>query len=277
MKFRAPDHDRMMKLAADNKQKYAQAHPFPSIYFDNVFQPESLSEVLNEFPDPSAIKWRKFANSYEDKKLASRGEHQFGEATKQLAHYLNSAPFLSFLEELTGIPALISDPFFDGGGLHQIVPGGFLKIHADFNKDNRTGLDRRLNVLVYLNKNWKEEYGGHFELWNKQMTKSEAKILPLFNRMAIFSTTHDSYHGHPDALRCPPDMTRKSFAAYYYSNGRPAEEVYETAPTVFQMRPGEEHLKDIEDQRKARKAAERKVKKIIKSLVPPILYGKIVD
>ena len=104
---------------------------------------------------------------------------------------------------------MIPDPSFDGGGLHQILPGGFLKVHADFNKHDKTKLDRRLNVLIYLNKNWKEEYGGHFELWDRTMHHSEIRILPIFNRMAIFSTTDSSFHGHPDALKCPEGMTRK--------------------------------------------------------------------
>ena len=76
-----------------------------------------------------------------------------------------------------------------GAGQHEIKPGGLLKIHADFNKHNISGLDRRLNVLVYLNKDWKEEYGGHFELWDKDMKHCVKKILPTFNTMAIFSTT----------------------------------------------------------------------------------------
>jgi len=92
---------------------------------------------------------------------------------------------------------------------------------------------------VYLNKDWKEEYGGHFELWNRDMTSAEAKVLPIFNRCAIFSTTSWSFHGHPTPLSCPPDRTRKSLATYYYTNGRPEEEVNEAHSTIFRARPGE--------------------------------------
>ncbi|MGH2611796.1 MAG: 2OG-Fe(II) oxygenase, partial [Rhabdochlamydiaceae bacterium] len=99
------------------------------------------------------------------------------------------------------------------------------------------GLDRRINVLVYLNKSWKDEYGGHFELWDRDMKNCVNKVPPTYNTMAIFSTTDFSYHGHPDPLQCPQDMSRKSLALYYYSNGRPAEEIsLEKHTTLFQQR-----------------------------------------
>lgn len=101
-------------------------------------------------------------------------------------HFLNSEPFLEFLQILTGIKEpLIGDPYFIGGGQHEIKKGGLLKVPADFNKHQKLDLDRRINLLVYLNKEWKEEYGGNFELWNKDMSKCK-KNLPLFNRIAIF-------------------------------------------------------------------------------------------
>jgi Rps23 Pro-64 3,4-dihydroxylase Tpa1-like proline 4-hydroxylase len=125
--------------------------------------------------------------------------------------------------------------------MHQIARGGFLKVHIDFNWYPRLKLERRLNVLIYLNENWKEEYGGYFELWNKDMTKSEVKILPVFNRMAMFTTGEESYHGHPDVLTCPEGMTRKSLALYYYTSPATHKEAQaEAHSTVFKERPGEE-------------------------------------
>ncbi len=103
---------------------------------------------------------------------------------------------------------------------HITGKGGFLKIHSDTNFHPNFNLDRRLNWLIYLNKNWKEEYGGNLELWNKDMSKCVQNIKPIFNRAVIFSTDDQSYHGHPDPLNCPEDMERKSLAFYYYSSGR---------------------------------------------------------
>jgi Rps23 Pro-64 3,4-dihydroxylase Tpa1-like proline 4-hydroxylase len=146
---------------------------------------------------------------------------------------MGAPPVLQFLEKLTGIEGLIPDPYFGGAGPHQIEPGGFLKIHADFNWHPLLKLDRRLNLIVYLNRDWREEYGGHIELWDRGMTRAEQKVLPVWNRTIVFNTTDFSYHGHPTPLACPAGMTRKSVSFYYYSNGRPAEERSAPHDTLF--------------------------------------------
>lgn len=258
--------DELMKYAEEQHENYISADPFPSIYFDDFFNEEFLDKVLAEFPSLGNKDDIKYENPNEIK-LASRGERKFGPYTKLLMHFLNSEPFLLFLSKLSGIDTLISDPYFEGGGCHEIKPGGLLKIHADFNKHKEMGLDRRLNFLIYLNKDWKEEYGGHFELWNEDMTECRSKILPLFNRVAMFSTTDFSYHGHPDALACPPDRSRKSLALYYYTNGRPSEEVndgLEDHTTLFVDRKNNPQEKSM-----------RRYNKVVNlaiDLMPPILY-----
>lgn len=207
-------------------QAYESAHPFPYIYFDNFFHPDFLHSVLAEFPDLARKKSNIYYNNPNENKHAGKGESDMGSNTLQLVHFLNSQPFLEFLQELTGIEeTLIPDPYLEGGGFHEIKPGGFLKLHVDFHKHRSMHLDRRLNLLVYLNDDWEESYGGHFELWERDMSKCAVKILPIFNRVALFSTTGDSWHGHPDPLTCPEDRSRKSLALYYYTNGRPAKEL----------------------------------------------------
>jgi Rps23 Pro-64 3,4-dihydroxylase Tpa1-like proline 4-hydroxylase len=119
------------------------------------------------------------------------------------------------------------------GGLHQIERGGFLDVHIDFNVHPKLRLDRRLNMLIYLNHDWPEEYGGHLELWSRDMTSCEKRILPLFNRTVIFSTTDGSFHGHPRPLSCPEGRTRKSVSLYYYTSGRPEEERSPAHDTIF--------------------------------------------
>ena len=176
---------------------------------------------------------------------------------------MNSAPFLEFLKILTGISPLISDPRLEGGGLHQIERNGFLKIHADFNVHPLYKLDRRLNLLIYLNKDWEEAYGGHFELWDREMSRCIEKILPTFNRMVVFSTTDYSYHGHPDPLTCPPDRYRRSLALYYYTNGRPEEEKSATHSTLYQQRPKE--TPTLHDRLPS------KVRAKLRRVLPPIL------
>jgi hypothetical protein len=249
----------LARLAKENWRSYAAAEPFPHIMFDDFLPAEILRRVQAEFPAPNSIDWIDY-NGAEEKKLASKDESQMGEWTRLLLYQLNSSVFVSFLEELTGIEGLVPDPHFWGGGLHQIERGGYLTIHADFNKHPRLNLDRRLNLLLYLNEGWEEGYGGHFQLWDRGMTRCVQRFLPIFNRCVIFSTTNCSYHGHPDPLTCPEGVTRKSLALYYYTNGRPEEEVTETHGTLFRLRPGE------------RVAAIRKVRSVVRRLTPPILF-----
>ena len=256
------DIDRLKTLAIQHREEYAAAKPFPHIVIDNFLCESFLEEILTEFPKPGQIDWQAFQTPAE-KKLASKREEQMGDATRLLLYSLNSSTFITFLETLTGIDGILPDPHFEGGGLHQIERGGFLKMHVDFNHHKKLRLDRRLNFLLYLNKDWKEEYGGHLELWDQNMTQCEEKVLPIFNRCVIFSTTDFSYHGHPEPLTCPEDRTRKSLALYYYTNGRPAEETLGTPhTTIFQTRP--------QDDFQLTAPSRTTVRDVLKKLIPPI-------
>ena len=228
-----------MALAESRREAYASASPYPHAVMDGFLPEEVLDAVLAEFPAPAEVDWLAFDSPLE-RKLATNNDSAMGPATRHLLAELNSSAFIDFLERLTGIEGLVPDPHLEGGGLHQIERGGHLKVHADFNRHPRHGLERRLNVLVYLNRDWKDEYGGAFELWNADMTACQAKVMPYFNRCVVFSTTSTSYHGHPEPLACPEGETRKSIALYYYSKDRPAEETRGTHNTLFQARPGEE-------------------------------------
>jgi hypothetical protein len=233
------DRDYLVRLADERRESYGLAKPYPHAVLDDFLPAGILDAVLEEFPSPARGEWIAF-DSPTERKLASKDDAAMGPATRHLLSTLNSATFIDFLERLTGIDALIPDPHFEGGGLHQIERGGHLKVHADFNRHPRTGLERRLNVLVYLNRDWKDEYGGAFELWDRKMNRCEHKVMPYFNRCVVFSTTSTSYHGHPEPLECPEGETRKSIALYYYSKDRPPEEDNLVHNTLFHARPGEE-------------------------------------
>lgn len=233
------DRKRLSEQAKGLSESYRNADPFPHIVVDNFLPPQVLERVLEEFPNVSSGVWEKY-NDRLQQKQGSRDEASLGPSTRTLLREFNGSAFLSFLEELTGITGLIPDPWFEGGGLHQIEPGGLLKVHVDFNKHTLTRLDRRVNALLYLNKDWEESWAGQLELWDQDMQRAAHKILPLFNRLVVFNTTDFANHGHPEPLACPPGKTRKSIALYYYSNGRPAHELKSSAhTTMFRRRPGE--------------------------------------
>jgi len=249
-------------LAKAKAEEYQANTPYPHIYFDNFLPLEVAEQALRSFPEPKEAEWFAHTDVNQRKKLAFDVVEKLPPPVRDVLYFLNSRPMLKFLETLTGIQSVLPDPYYVGGGLHQIRPGGLLEVHADFSYHKGLRLDRRINVLIYLNKDWKEEYGGHFELWDQKVTRAEKKILPVFNRCAIFSTTSVSFHGHPVPLACPPDRNRKSIATYYYSNGRPEEDpgLTHRHEVAFQERPGINSVKST-----------IRIKKAIRSLLPPIV------
>ena len=213
-------------LALSLKSHYSLADPFPHIQIDNFFSNEYLETVLQEFPDLSKLTDSQNYKNQNEIKFANNDYKNFPETIKDFFNFLNSKIFLNFLQTITSIKeSLIADEQLNGGGLHEIKTGGLLKVHTDFSKHPTNNFDRRVNVLIYLNKDWKKQYKGCLELWDKEMKNCKQRILPSFNKMVIFSTTDFSNHGHPDPIECPKNISRKSIALYYFSKGRPKEEV----------------------------------------------------
>jgi len=221
-------------------ESYRAAHPFPHIVIENLVEPLVLDNVLAEFCASDRTRWHHTQNNRE-RKYSTEDEQQFGPWTRALIHVFNSGPFLAFLEGLTGIEGLMADPHLRGGGLHEITRGGSLGVHADFNFYKRLKVYRRLNLIVYLNKSWRDDWGGHLELWGKGADRPAARIAPAFNRAVIFDTSNASYHGHPHPLTCPEDQSRKSLALYYYSVDYPYDEDRAPHTTQFIDTPDNEH------------------------------------
>jgi hypothetical protein len=217
------------------KEMYQNGDPFPFLVFDNLIDDSLLTSVAAQFPEPCDA-WWKYDNVLE-RKFARDDIRKLPTIIRNFIHELMEKEFVTFLERMTGIEGLIVDHHLNGGGLHQHARGGKLDIHADYNYHPKTYLDRRINVLIYLNENWKPEWKGNLEFWDKHMTNPVASIVPLFNRMVIFNTTDDSLHGLPDPLECPDGVTRKSIALYYYTNGRPENERSRPHSTLYRRRP----------------------------------------
>ncbi len=240
------NYDQLVNTSAEMAVQFSNAQPFPHIVIDNFLSPAFISELNANFPDLSAKK--KAGGTHIPVILGDGSEAQLGKQWlsrellvpliyRRVYWELNSNPFLGILEKISGIQGLIADPHMNGGGVHSTSTGGYLKVHADFNKHPRYGLDRRLNLLIYLNEDWLPEYGGDLELWTQDMQQCVHKVRPIAGRCVIFRTTSTSYHGHPHPLACPPDRSRNSIALYYYSNGRPGTESNEEHKTLWQELP----------------------------------------
>ncbi|CAM3909013.1 hypothetical protein VA7868_01142 [Vibrio aerogenes CECT 7868] len=215
--------DSLETLGSAHHEAYNQAEPFRHIVLDHFLPEKEAKAALKAFPKPTSdiwLDWTKRDTVHQPKKQG------IGHASRlkgvdpdllTLLHAFNAYPFLNFLEKLTGIKGLLPDPYFNGGGLHQILSGGKLAVHTDFNHLESLNIYRRLNVIFYLNQDWKDSYNGHLELWDKHGKTCVKSVAPRFNRLVVFNTDKGSLHGHPKPLSTPDGVTRKSIALYYYT------------------------------------------------------------
>jgi Rps23 Pro-64 3,4-dihydroxylase Tpa1-like proline 4-hydroxylase len=221
-----------LDLSKQLSSQYQEAQPFPHIVIDKFLPETILDSVLDEFNKNKnwwydRVKWTEpyQVNKFywpHDIETANNMPNDLP-TISALVNYLNSPVMLKYLEELTGIDNLISDELLMGGGLHKITSGGKLAIHKDYNVHPVKKMYRRLNLLIYLNKDWKEEWGGNLELWDKDHTKLEVSVEPLFNRAVIFTISEDSLHGHPVPLNTPENVSRNSIALYYFTEVNPSD------------------------------------------------------
>ena len=231
----------MNDLNADLIREQARkAKPFPYFCVDNFLKADFAREVVNCYPDlESASKiGDRFQAVNERNKVQVTDSKLFAPPVKRLEEMLASQEFLDLMSYIMDIPNLVADPQLVGGGMHQTGPRGHLDVHVDFNYIEKRALHRRLNILIYLNEGWQPTWGGEIELWDQHVKTRHAALLPIFNRCVVFETNEISFHGVA-AVKCPPDVVRRSFAAYYYTREAPSHWTGKGHSTIFRARPEE--------------------------------------
>lgn len=220
--------------------EFRAAQPFPFVQIDEFLDPDFAREVVAAYPgfDQAAKLGRTFESVNEHRKIQVTDSRLFPPPVKRLHDAIASREFLGALEVVTGIPQLLADATMAGGGMHQTGPRGRLDVHVDFNLLGERKLHRRLNILIYLNPVWEREWGGFLELWDADVKVRHHAIAPILNRCVIFETSQTSYHG-VEQVTCPKDVTRRSFAGYYYTVEAPARWDGTSHSTVFHARPDE--------------------------------------
>ena len=220
----------------DNSDKYQAANPYPFIQIDDFLEEEAAEQAKNSFPAVGGAGWINYIHVNENKHGLNKMD-RIPAYLQEVIKTLNSDDFVNSLSQLTGIDGLRADPSLEGGGLHQSKKGGYLNIHADFTvHPHKRNWRRRVNLLVYLNEGWQPEYKGDLELWSRDMKACVQKISPVYNRCVIFNTDEDSFHGLPEPINCPEDMTRKSIALYYFTVEK---SIPKKRATNYKARPGD--------------------------------------
>lgn len=227
--FRDFSPDFVSQLAA----QFHGAEPFPHVVLENFLRP-GPEEMAGVYPGPEWPHWNKRNDYYQSGKMYCRDTDVLPTVISSMFHELSSPPFLKFLESLTGIEKLIPDPYYEGGGLHCSRPGGILAPHTDFHYYDQLGLFRRINLLLYLNPVWEENFGGCLEFWKKGSQKPAKLIIPRWGTCVIFRTDDASVHGFSVPVR--QDVWRCSIALYYYSSREAA--VFSGDPNVHWQQHG---------------------------------------
>ena len=204
------------------------AEPFKHVVIDSFFPDELASTCLKNFPEMEAASWEHANDADIEIKYRTNWQSEFDipEGIVDAIRILNSAPFLKAMSTVMGIEKIIPDPYFTGGGLNATMRGGLLDVHVDGNYHDATGLNRRLNALVYLNPDWREDWGGEFGVYNETGDKCLKKVAPLHNRLVIFDSHDKSFHGLPDPINFPEGEPRRSIILYYYTKeSRPDSQI----------------------------------------------------
>lgn len=202
--------------------------PYKHVVIDDFLSPELAETCLKMFPSVHDASWEISNDADIEVKMRTKWKSEFDipEGIVDAVRILNSASFLKAMTEVMGIDKIVPDPYFTGGGLNITRRGGLLDVHVDGNYHDATGLNRRLNALVYLNPGWQESWGGEFGIYDAEGNECLKKVAPTFNRLVIFDSHDKSFHGLPDPVNFPEDVGRKSIILYYYTKEpRPSEQV----------------------------------------------------
>ena len=234
----------------DIRENFQKAKPFESVVIDDFLQPEYAHQLSDLFPD-NFQDWYRYDNPIE-KKYAFDNIESLSVPLKNYFYFMSSPFMVQLFSNISGIEDIEYDEYLHGAGLHAHPRHGRLQIHLDYEKHPHSGKERRLNVILFLSKDWKEEWNGHNELWNQELSECQRKTAVQFNRAILFKTNDISYHGVPEQIQCPENVFRKSLAYYYVSplssdTSQKKEKEYRKKATFFQTKtePYDERLQRL--------------------------------
>lgn len=222
------------------REEYRASKPFPFVAIDEFLDPDFGREVAASYPDFERAQAQGFGFNFvnEKKKVQISDPAHFPAPVRTLHAAISSPEFLQQITAITGIEALLADEELAGAGMHVTGPQGRLDVHVDFNLIEARKLHRRLNILIYLNPQWHESWGGRVELWDERVKQRHHAFLPTLGRCVLFETSERSFHG-VTAVTCPEHVVRRSFAAYYYTKQPPPHWDGRSHSTIFRARPDE--------------------------------------
>lgn len=200
-----------------NNHYKCEEYPIKHIIINNFLNDTAYELIKQEYPENINTDWYKYENPLEIK-FTNNNINKYPNNIKNLFYSLSNEKIINKIGKIFNIDNLEYDPYCHGSGLHLMSTNSKLNMHLDYEKHPLINKQRRLNIIIYINDNWKEEWNGATELWDENMEKCIIKSYPKKNTAIIFVTTENSWHGVPDKILCPPNINRKTIAFYYISD-----------------------------------------------------------
>ena len=222
---------------------FSKATPYPHVVIEDFFAYDIAHEIESTFPTDS-LEWHVYDNPIEGKLAYDRVDTLDQPVIAMAWKALQSSENVELIRRITSIPELENDPHLHGAGLHYHPRGGRLEMHLDYSIHPITGMERRVNLIIYMNSNWQPEWGGGLQIWEgtpQEPTREAFRMIPRFNTAVLFRTSDVSWHGVPDEIQCPVGIGRKSLAIYFVSPPRP--EAAQRFKASFRPRP-HVHIED---------------------------------
>ena len=221
----------------DLQTSFAKAKPYPYVVIENFFEPDIAHEIESKFPTDN-VQWHVYDNPIESKLAYDRIDALEQPVFQTAWRALQSSENVDLIRKITGIQELENDPHLHGAGLHYHPRGGRLEMHLDYSIHPISGMERRVNLIIYMNSDWQPDWGGGLQIWEgspQEPTREAFRMVPRFNTAVLFRTSDISWHGVPDEIRCPVGIGRKSLAIYFVSPPRP--EATQRFKASFRPRP----------------------------------------
>jgi Rps23 Pro-64 3,4-dihydroxylase Tpa1-like proline 4-hydroxylase len=223
-------------------RQYAEADPYPHIVLRDLLVPGIIEQLERGVPSPDAPGWTHYEHFNERKQVLSKRQ-ELPESFLRAFDELKSERFVALLSKLTGVEGLFADPEFAAGdGLSLCGRGGFLNLHTDFTVHPRHPTwRRRVNLILFLNRDWDEAWGGHTDVWDRDMQRLVTRAAPVANSCLIFNTDTSTWHGHPNPITCPENRARLTMAFWYFADEPNAVRV----STQYRPQPSDGWLKRV--------------------------------
>lgn len=200
------------------KQQYTLSkNKIGYFYIDNLLPPEIANTIYDCFPKPENMTLKKSIREY---KYVAAQMDKYNPILEEIIYAFQTQKIVNIIKEICDIDNICPDENLYAGGISAMGNGNFLNPHLDNSHDKDRNMWRILNLLFYVTPDWKDENGGHLEIWPNGLKEEQNTLHSKFNRLIVMSTHQKSWHSVSPVT---VNKSRCCISNYYFSSEAPAE------------------------------------------------------